>query len=93
MQFTVQAGSDVTEEYILRVLDPADNMDYERIEVERFITNIKKYYKTIIGTGESPEEFFDVAREKNIKLDGLDYIEENDKAKNIYQRQLRDNLA
>lgn len=43
-------------------------MDYERIKVEVFIKDMKKYYETIIDCGSSPEEFFDIAREKNKKL-------------------------
>ena len=45
-----------------------DDMDQERIKIESFIKNIKRYYSLIIKCGTSPEEFFGVIRDKNQKL-------------------------
>lgn len=55
----------------MRVLDPLDDMNLERIKVEVFINNIKKYYQIIIDTGYTCDDFFYIAREKNQKLEDV----------------------
>jgi uncharacterized protein YaaR (DUF327 family) len=54
---------------ILRILDPEDNMDNEFIEIDEYKNNIRHYYQKIIDTGYSPEEFFEMVRIKNQRLE------------------------
>ena len=54
---------------ISRILDPDDDMDKERINVQKYIVNMKYFYSKIMQLDATPEEFFLIAREKNLKLD------------------------
>ena len=64
-------------EEIKRILDPDDDFDRERINVEKYIVNMKTYYKMIISFDVSPELFFGIAREKNAKLTEYDAAKED----------------
>lgn len=54
---------------ILRILDPNDDMDHELIQIEKYKKNMKFYYDIILECDISPEEFFQIARQKNMKME------------------------
>lgn len=54
---------------VKRICDPKDDMDFERIPIEEFLKNIKRYYKHIVKEGVSDGEFFERIRSKNSNLE------------------------
>ena len=54
---------------ILRILDLNDDMDHELIQIEKYKKNMKFYYDIILECDFSPEEFFQIARQKNMKME------------------------
>ena len=47
---------------IKRICDPNDNMDLERIPIEEYLKNIKRYYSIIVKEGVSDSKFFELIR-------------------------------
>ena len=54
---------------IKRICNQNDEMDLERIPIEEYQKNIKRYYKYIVNEGVSDTEFFEIIRNKNANLE------------------------
>ena len=58
---------------VKRIIDPNDNMDFERINKKRFIIGMKHFYDIIISQDTTPELFFFIIDEKNRQMEDPDY--------------------
>ena len=65
---------------IKRILDPSDLLDNEIINIDEYKNNIRHYYQKILDTGYSPEDFFEMIRIKNKRLESRAEDDEEEKA-------------
>jgi hypothetical protein len=65
-------STDADVEYVKRILDPNDNMDFERINLQYWRQEMKRVYRVIIDYGSSAEQFFEAIREKNEMLEQIE---------------------
>lgn len=59
-------------------------MDLERIPIENYLKNIKRYYAFIVKQGLSDAEFFNTIRTKNANIEKIDdgkTIQQNEQIK------------
>jgi hypothetical protein len=59
------------ETLVKRILDPNDNMDNEKIDIQYIMANIKKYFKVLLKLDVNDSEFFRIIRLKNQNVENI----------------------